>query len=180
MEFEADASYADCPDTARSRFGILGYSNGAFVYAKTGILKNVRTSTMDAETGALAQCTQAVIAARRYMADFGFPQDVTPIGEDNNAALLFSKPDASTKRARHIHVDYHYTREQQNEFKTILIYRLPSKEMSADMNTKNLPQPLHAIHSSKAMGERVVKELEAQMQRRESQYCQMARTDLPT
>ena len=154
IDAEADCSFADCPDTARSRYGVFIYCNEAFIHAKTGILKNVRTSTMDAETGALAQAVMLVIPARRILADFGFPQgEPTPIGEDNNAALLFSKSNVSTKRARHIHVDYHYTREQQNEFKTISVYRVSSKEMGADLLTKNLPEQPHHKHASRALGE---------------------------
>ena len=65
--YDVDASFADCPDTARSRYGIIGKLQGAFIDSKTGILKNVRVSTMDAETGALAQCTLRVLVTRRYL-----------------------------------------------------------------------------------------------------------------
>ena len=45
--YDVDASFADCPDTARSRYGIIGKLQGAFIDSKTGIMKNVRVSTMD-------------------------------------------------------------------------------------------------------------------------------------
>ena len=115
---------------------------------------NVRPSTFAAETGALAKATLRVLTARRYMADFGFPQDgPVPIGEDNNAALLFSKSPVATRTSRHIHVDHHVTRENQQEFKTIEVYRVPSSEMTADMLSKNVPPHLLNKHSSKLMGE---------------------------
>ena len=120
---------------------------------KGGEFKNVRNSTLDAETGALAQCTMRVIAARQYMADLHFPQrEPIQIGEDNNAALLFSKSPLIGQKARHIHVDYHLTREQQQEFKTISVIRKPSSEVSSDMLTKNLGRVLHQRHSKTAMG----------------------------
>ena len=151
--FHVDASFASCPDTARSRFGLLGVLNGAFVCAKTGILKNVRTSSMDAETGALAQCSMQAIIVRRYLADMGFPQcEPTPIGEDNNAALLFSQGPVASKRSRHIHVDHHFTREQQVEFKTIRVYREPGVSNFADDMTKNNTFDVKDRHTTISMG----------------------------
>ena len=151
--FHVDASFASCPDTARSRYGLIGLLNGALVCAKTGILKNVRTSSMDAETGALAQCSMQAIITRRYLADMGFPQiDPTPIGEDNNAALLFSQGPVASKRARHIHVDHHFTREQQNEFHTIKVYREPGVSNFADDMTKNNTFDIMDRHTTISMG----------------------------
>ena len=150
--YDVDASFADCPDTARSRYGIIGKLQGAFIDSKTGILKNVRVSTMDAETGALAQCTLRVLVTRRYLEDIGFPQyDPTPIGEDNNAALIFSKRPVSSRRSRHIHVDHHLTRENQNEFKTIAVFRQPSAKVESDQLTKNLGFILLDKHSTSSM-----------------------------
>ena len=154
LYYDADSSYADCPDTGRSRWGVTGSINDTFIDAGTGMFPNVRPSTFAAETGALAKATLRVLTARRYMADFGFPQDgPVPIGEDNNAALLFSKSPVATRTSRHIHVDHHVTRENQQEFKTIEVYRVPSSEMTADMLSKNVPPHLLNKHSSKLMGE---------------------------
>ena len=156
IAFDADSSFADCPDTARSRWGVVGYWQGAFAVAKTGVFKNARNSTMDAETGALAQATLLVIEVRRYLADWGFPQyQPTPIGEDNNAALLFSKSPVASRRSRHIHVDHHVTREHQMEFRTIHVHRVPSGEMGADPLSKNPSVPLHIKHFSRIFGEQV-------------------------
>ena len=154
LYFDADSSYADCPDTGRSRWGVTGSINDTYIDAGSGMFPNVRPSTFAAETGALAKATLRVLTARRYMADFGFPQQgPVPIGEDNNAALLFSKSPVATRTSRHIHVDHHVTRENQQEFKTIEVYRVPSSEMTADMLSKNLPPHLLQKHSSKLMGE---------------------------
>jgi hypothetical protein len=151
--YETDASFGDCPDTGRSRYGILGFLSGAFIDSKTGILKNVRTNTMDAETGALAQCILRVLTTRRYMADLGFPQTKpTPIAEDNNAALIFSKSPVATRRSRHIHVDHHLTRENQMEFRTITVYKEDGANLRADMQTKNLGRVLLNKHSEGTMG----------------------------
>ena len=151
--YETDASFGNCPDTGRSRYGILGFLSGAFIDSKTGILKNVRTNTMDAETGALAQCTLRVLTTRRYMADLGFPQTKpTPIAEDNNAALIFSKSPVATRRSRHIHVDHHLTRENQMEFRTIAVYKEDGANLRADMQTKNLGRVLLNKHSERTMG----------------------------
>ena len=153
LTFHVDASFASCPDTARSRYGLIGLLNGALVCAKTGILKNVRTSSMDAETGALAQCSMQAVIVRRYLEDMGFPQrDPTPIGEDNNAALLFSQGPVASKRSRHIHVDHHFTRGQQCEFKTIRVYREPGVSNFADDMTKNNTFDVKDRHTTISMG----------------------------
>ena len=151
---ECDASFADNPDTAHSRYGVVIYMQGAFAVAKQGWMKNVRLNTMDAETGALAQATIQVLPVRRYLEDWGFPQrDPTHIGEDNNAALICSHSWVATKRARHIHVDHHFVREHQLESKNIWVHRVPSDENSSDMLSKNVTPPLLKKHSSTMMGE---------------------------
>ena len=151
---EADSSYADCPDTARSRYGGVVTIHDTYIDAWTGMFPNVRPSTFAAETGALAKCTLRVLTCRRYMEDFGFPQrGPVPIGEDNNAALLFSKSPVASRSSRHLHVDHHVTRENQQEFRTIEVFRVPSTEMAADMLSKNLPPHLLKKHSSKLLGE---------------------------
>ena len=151
---ECDASFADNPDTAHSRYGVVIYMQGAFAVAKQGWMKNVRLNTMDAETGALAQATIQVLPVRRYLEDWGFPQrDPTHIGEDNNAALICSHSWVATKRARHIHVDHHFVREHQLESKNIWVHRVPSEHNSSDMLSKNVTPPLLRKHSSTMMGE---------------------------
>ena len=81
----------------------------------------------------------------------GFPQwDPTPIGEDNNAALMNSRNPVKSKMQKHLDVYHHITRENQMEFKTINVYRLPTDQMRADLMTKNLPKPTfwrHVINS---------------------------------
>ena len=92
-----------------------------------------------------------MLAARQYLEDFGFPQwDPTPIGEDNNAALMNSRNPVKSKMQKHLDVYHHITRENQMEFKTINVYRLPTDQMRADLMTKNLPKPTfwrHVINS---------------------------------
>jgi hypothetical protein len=147
--YEVDASYADCPDTARSRWGCCGYLAGGVFDVKTAVLKNVQPSTGSAEQSALAKCVLRVLASRQYIDDFGFPQyEPTPIGEDNMAALLNSKNPVKSKMARHLHVYHHITRENQMEFKTISVYRRASADMSADMYTKLLGVFLHWKHTN--------------------------------
>ena len=95
---------------------------------------------------------QAIIV-RRYLADMGFPQcEPTPIGEDNNAALIFSQGPVASKRSRHIHVDHHFTREQQVEFKTIRVYREPGVSNFADDMTKNNTFDVKDRHTTISMG----------------------------
>ena len=147
LTYEVDASYADDPDTARSRWGGTGFLSQAAVDVKSGILKSAMPSTSAAEQSALAKVVLRVLAARNYMEDFGFPQyDPTRIGEDNMAALLNSKNPVKSKNAKHLHVYHHITRENQMEFKTIDVYRRPTEQMRADVFTKLLGKDLHWQH----------------------------------
>ena len=151
LMYECDSAYADCPDTRRSRYGFLGFLAGGVIVAKTAMFKSVMPSTGAAEQSALAKCTLHTLTARQYLEDFGFPQwDATPIGEDNNAALLNSRNPVKSKTQKHLDVYHHITRENQMEFKTINVYRLPTDRMRADLMTKNLPKPTfwrHVINS---------------------------------
>ena len=151
LMYECDSAYADCPDTRRSRYGFLGFLAGGVIVAKTAMFKSTMPSTGAAEQSALAKCTLHALTARQYLEDFGFPQwDPTPIGEDNNAALLNSRNPVKSKTQKHLDVYHHITRENQMEFKTINVYRLPTDQMRADLMTKNLPKPTfwrHVINS---------------------------------
>ena len=129
----------------------LGFLAGGVIVAKTAMFKSTMPSTGAAEQSALAKCTLHALTARQYLEDFGFPQwDPTPIGEDNNAALLNSRNPVKSKTQKHLDVYHHITRENQMEFKTINVYRLPTDQMRADLMTKNLPKPTfwrHVINS---------------------------------
>ena len=147
LMYECDSAYADCPDTRRSRYGFLGFLAGGVIVAKTAMFKSVMPSTGAAEQSALAKCTLHTLAARQYLEEFGFPQwDPTPIGEDNNSALLNSRNPVKSKTQKYLDVYHHITRENQMEFKTINVYRLPTNQMRADLMTKNLPRPLFWQH----------------------------------
>ena len=53
LTYEVDASYADDPDTARSRWGGSGFLSQGAVDVKSGILKSAMPSTSAAEQSAL-------------------------------------------------------------------------------------------------------------------------------
>ena len=58
----------------------------------------------------------------------------------------------ASKRSRHIHVDHHFTREQQVEFKTIRVYREPGVSNFADDMTKNNTFDVKDRHTTISMG----------------------------
>ena len=149
LMYEVDASHADDPDTARGRWGGVGFASKGAVDVKSGMLKSVMPSTSASEQSALAKVVLRVLASRQYMEDFGFPQyDPTEIGEDNMAALLNSRNPVKSKQAKHLHVYHHITRENQMEFKTINVYRRATDVMRADVFTKLLGTELHWRHIS--------------------------------
>ena len=72
------------------------------------------------------------------------------IFEDNKAAIQLSKNPVLHKRSRHIHVKYHYTRDQYNKGHIQLTY-INTTENIADIMTKVLPRATHSYLSGKLL-----------------------------
>ena len=75
---------------------------------------------------------------------------MTPMPVLPQAVVLAVLAVVKSKTQKHLDVYHHITRENQMEFKTINVYRLPTDQMRADLMTKNLPKPIfwrHVINS---------------------------------
>jgi methyl coenzyme M reductase subunit D len=72
------------------------------------------------------------------------------IYEDNSGCMALTKNPANHSRTKHIHVKYHYLR-QQVEIGEIQLVQCKTNDMTADILTKALPRDKHEIFST-AMG----------------------------
>lgn len=60
------------------------------------------------------------------------------IFEDNNGCISIASNPSSHKRSKHIHIKYHFTREQVEQNIIKLVY-IPTGDQVADLFTKPLP-----------------------------------------
>ena len=90
-----DSSYADCPDTRRSRYGFIILYNGSPIAWKTRMQKCTAQSTAEAEYYAASMATQEIIWVRRLLKELDLPEEVpTPLLEDNNAQQTHRNEDS--------------------------------------------------------------------------------------
>ena len=134
----ADASYAKCVDTRRSRYGGIYLFNGGPVEWKSKLTRTVALSSMEAEYIGACEFARIGVWLRRSLDEVGFPQaEATPLGCDNKSAIIFGNDAIVQNRSRHIDTRYHYIREVINENKVALFYQ-PTSEIPADILTKPL------------------------------------------
>jgi hypothetical protein len=141
LEGYSDANWAGDLDNARSTTGVAFTLAGGVISYSSKLQATVARSSMESEYMALFEAAQTAEALRNLLQHLGAQQtDPTPIHVDNTACQLIANPNSYTKRSRHIHVRYHFTREaiEQN---IITLIRVSSENQLADGLTKNLPAP---------------------------------------
>jgi hypothetical protein len=145
----SDASYACCPDTARS-IGAYCFSLG-----ESGIVswcsrkqKTVAQSSCDAEYIAASEAAHEAVWLTMLLTELGLPpQRPAPLMCDNQAALVLAEDPSFHTRAKHINVKWHYIREC-TENNLIQVQYVPSRDNIADILTKALPtQPFLRLRS---------------------------------
>ena len=148
----ADASF-ESEKEGYSRSGIvfsIGADAGAFL-AKT-FTQYVRSlSTQESEIQALSEATRYVMWFRYLLEEAGYPQDPTPIFEDNNAAISFAKRKGDYDRTKHISRHFHYCQDRYADG-SIDVIRIDTKEQRADQFTKILSPSDHASATAINMG----------------------------
>ena len=101
--------------------------------------ETVATSTMEAETVALAKTVQEALWFRKLQDDLGETEDEEPtvIYEDNRATILFSAELMKNERSKHIDTKYLMIKERQDRKEVKILY-IPSEDNAADLFTKPL------------------------------------------
>ena len=134
----SDADWAGEVDKRRSTSGfVFLLSNGAITWASRK-QTSVALSTVEAEYMALSLAAQEAIWLRQLMSELGKnAEKPTTIWGDNQGAISVAKNPIFSKRSKHIHIRYHFVREQVEEG-TIDIDYCPGTDMTADVHTKAL------------------------------------------
>ena len=140
IEGYSDADWASNADDRRSTTGnVFMMSEGAISWLSQR-QPTVALSTTEAEYIALCSATQEAIWLQRLMKDLKIDSSGPMIiNEDNQGAIAMSKNPVGHKRTKHIDIKYHFVREKIQE-KILELKYCPTKEMLADIFTKQLPR----------------------------------------
>ena len=137
----SDATWAGDLDNARSTTGVAFMLAGGAVSFTSRLQQTVARSSMESEYMALFEAAQLAKQLRDLLAHLGAEQrSPTKIYEDNEACATIANPRSYTRRARHIDVRFHFTREAVEQG-IIELTRIATNDQLADILTKNLPSP---------------------------------------
>jgi hypothetical protein len=93
---------------------------------------------MEAEYMALCAATKEAVWLRTLLKELGHEQQQpTVIYEDNQACISLAKATSYHKKAKHIDIKYHYTREHINNGSVEIKY-IPTENQLGDLMTKPL------------------------------------------
>jgi len=135
----SDASWGNCPSTARSWSGMLATLNGAPICWSSKRQRSVALSTMESEYMALSDAALQHIWLKRVLDSLCPPSKSTNevVRLDNTAAKTTAETAEMSKKAKHIKMRYHSVKDLVKE-KAITLEYVPSKENLADIGTKPL------------------------------------------
>jgi hypothetical protein len=89
---------------------------------------------------AASNATKEAIWLRTLLTDLGFgPTQATVIHADNQGCIALAKNPVSHSRAKHIDIRHHFIRERV-EHREIELQYVSTKDMLADIFTKQLPR----------------------------------------
>ena len=112
--------------------------------------KVVATSTAEAEYMAVSNAAHECLFLRKVVAAM-YGQNLsdmppTKIYEDNAACQKWCENPINHAKQKHIDVAYHFVREQQTEFRNLLVSWIDGTENPADLGTKPLAAPAFEKH----------------------------------
>ena len=89
---------------------------------------------------ALTSVIQEIVFIRGLLSEIGVHiEKPTNVYEDNQACIAFANDAQISKRAKHIDIKFHFTREKIEDGSVRLIY-IPTDKNMADFLTKPLPR----------------------------------------
>lgn len=134
----SDSDYSNCADSSKSVGGYC-YSLGSGIVSWSSRKQDsVADSSCYAEYIALHAATHEAVFLRQLLTELSLsPTQPTPLYCDNDAATRLAEDHVWHSRTKHIHVKYHYTREQVHEG-NISVTCVRSSDNLADIFTKPL------------------------------------------
>jgi hypothetical protein len=149
----ADADYAGDINDAKSTGGYVFLMGGASICWSSKKQSTVATSTTHAEYIAGFEAAREAAWLQLLLDNLSISGISIPsekpivIYEDNSGCIALTKNPANHSRTKHIHVKYHYLR-QQSEAGEIQLVQCKTNDMTADILTKALPRDKHERFST--------------------------------
>jgi len=144
----ADSDYAGDVDNAKSTGGYTFLMGGGSICWSSKKQSTVATSTTHAEYIAGFEAAREAAWLQLLLDELTVSEISTPnvkpivIYEDNSGCIALTKNPENHSRTKHIHVKYHYLR-QQAEAGEIKLTQCKTDNMTADILTKALPRDKH-------------------------------------
>ena len=111
---------------------------------------SVSDSSCEAEYKELAKCAKGVKFVHMMLEEFNLVDLPGAIGEDNQGAIFLSNNKQVSNRTKHIDLKYHYIREftekTHDNKQQGIIFKIDTKENTADIGTKNVEVGLFNRH----------------------------------
>lgn len=151
LEAQVDSDYANSKDR-RSYTGYVILVNGTPIQWKTKKQKIVTLSSTEAEYVGYTMVAQELVWIQNVIHSTGVEMIDLPtkIYCDNESAITIAKGPAASGRTKHMDVRMHFIRQMIEKKRIVLIYR-NTKELAADMLTKNLPRTAFEQHRRELM-----------------------------
>lgn len=144
-----DADWAACPDTRRSVSGHSAFVGSNIVLWSSKKQPTVSRSSCESEYRALANAAADIVWLTHLLSDLRVSLPSQPVLLcDNQGAIFIGGNPVSHKRAKHIELDYHFTRELVAAKKLVTQF-VPSNLNVADIFTKSLSRPAFTFLRSK-------------------------------
>jgi hypothetical protein len=135
----SDADWAGDLDGRRSRTGFVIMINDWPIAWSAKLQVSVALSSTEAEYVALSATAKEVIACRHLLTELGFEQEnPTIVFEDNDSCIAIAEGQKKHPGVKHIDIRHHFIKDRIKQG-DIVLERKPTKDMVADIFTKNLP-----------------------------------------
>ena len=142
-----DSSWANCPDTRRSRFGYAIYLGRCLIAWCSKLHPAIALSSAEAEYTAATEASKTIKWIVSLMT-FLQQKPPTPIRvfEDNTACRIMVQSDQVSGRNKHFELRQHYVREQV-KLGLIKLLEVSTAKQIADIFTKPTARPAFEKHS---------------------------------
>lgn len=150
LSAQSDADFAECKSTMKSTYENVIRLGANPISWRSQRIGTVVLTTCAAEYIGLSNTTQHLHWLRELMSEVtgkNLPTSSLAQG-DNTGALATAKTAGPTKRSKYISIRYHYLRDKIGQG-VIRLEHVPSRELTADIFTKQLSSNLFQYHASK-------------------------------
>jgi hypothetical protein len=148
----SDSDHANCTVSRRSQTGSAVTLGGALIDFNSKIQHSVTLSSCEAELVALVDTSKRLRFLRNIISGLGIlMQGPTTIYCDNEGAKKVAEATGTTKRLRHVDMQYFAIQEWiKND--EISVRKVHTTVNVADLMTKALSAKLHNLHTNRLMG----------------------------